>query len=88
MTADGTHAYQYDAEGRLISVDSGTTATYVYNALGERVEKDVSGTYTEYLFGSDGNPVGENNRTSWVDAWFSFEGVHIAHFIGGSTYFV
>ncbi len=87
LTNDGTHSYQYDAEGRLISVDNGTTASYVYNALGWRVEKQVGGTYTEYLFGREGEPVGENNRGTWVDAWVSFQGVHIAHIIGGQTYF-
>ena len=28
------HTYQYDAEGRLISVDDGSSGTYVYNGLG------------------------------------------------------
>jgi len=68
LTNDGTHSYQYDAEGRMISVDSGTTATYVYNALGQRVEKDVGGYYTEYLFDKDGSVAGEYNRTSW-ESW-------------------
>lgn len=64
---DGTHTYQYDAEGRLISVDNGTTASYVYDALGQRVEKDVGGTYSEYVFNIQGQPVGINNRTNWVE---------------------
>jgi hypothetical protein len=38
MTADGTHTYQWDAEGRMTSVDSGSTVTQKYNALGQRVE--------------------------------------------------
>ncbi|MGH9450753.1 MAG: hypothetical protein ACRD11_09435 [Terriglobia bacterium] len=50
---DGTHTYQYDAEGRIVSVDNGTTASCVYNALGERVEKNVGGSHTEYVFGKD-----------------------------------
>ncbi len=36
MTYDGTHTYQYDAEGRVASVDGGSMWTFVYNALGER----------------------------------------------------
>jgi len=52
----------------MISVDSGNTATYVYNALGQRVEKDVGGYYTEYLFDKDGSVAGEYNRTSW-ESW-------------------
>jgi RHS repeat-associated protein len=88
LTNDGTHTYQYDAEGRLISVDNGSTATYVYNALGERVEKSVGGTYTEYVFDKDGNPVGENNRTTWTDTWVIFDGKHVAHYENGVTYFI
>ncbi|MGH9351621.1 MAG: hypothetical protein ACRD2G_05595, partial [Terriglobia bacterium] len=40
IAADGsTHGYEYDAEGRLISVseNGATTATYAYNALGQQV---------------------------------------------------
>ncbi len=88
LTSDGTHTYQYDAEGRMISVDNGTTASYVYNALGERPEADVGGSYTEYVFGKDGNPLGENNRTSWVDTWVDFQGQHIAHYENNETYFI
>src|SRR5579875_2542003 len=36
--------------------------------------------------GEDGR-VMEDNRGTWVDAWVSFQGVHIAHIIGGQTYF-
>jgi RHS repeat-associated protein len=88
LTSDGVHTYQYDAEGRLISVDSGTTASYVYNALGERVEKDAGGTYTEYVFDKDGNPQGENNRTSWTDTWVDFQGKHVVHYQNGEAYFM
>jgi RHS repeat-associated protein len=88
LTNDGTHTYQYDAEGRLISVDSGSTASYVYNALGERVEKSVGGTYTEYVFDKDGNPLGENNRSGWTDTWVIFSGQHVAHYENGVTYFI
>jgi RHS repeat-associated protein len=37
VTNDGFHSYSYDAESRLITVDGGTTATYVYDAEGRRV---------------------------------------------------
>jgi RHS repeat-associated protein len=41
MTSDGTHTYQYNYNNRLISVDNGATATYVYDALNRRVQKVV-----------------------------------------------
>ena len=34
LTSDGANTYQYDAEGRMISVDGGSSGTYVYNGLG------------------------------------------------------
>ncbi|MGH9433908.1 MAG: hypothetical protein ACRD3T_20460, partial [Terriglobia bacterium] len=36
LTADGVHTYQYNGEGRLLSVDNGATMTFGYNALEER----------------------------------------------------
>jgi YD repeat-containing protein len=50
-TGVGTHTYQYEAEGRLKSVDNGTTATYYYNALGQRVQKQPgSGLPADYRY--------------------------------------
>ncbi|HEV2462733.1 MAG TPA: hypothetical protein VGT04_02930, partial [Acidobacteriaceae bacterium] len=45
---DGTHHYLYDALGRLLSVDNGSTASYVYNENGERVRKNTPSGWTEY----------------------------------------
>ncbi len=50
MAGDGTHTYQWDGENRLVSVDGVAgqscqatwTACYYYNALGQRVEKQVA----------------------------------------------
>jgi RHS repeat-associated protein len=43
------HVYAYDGEARIKSVD-GTTATYTYNAAGNRVRKDAGTVSTEYFF--------------------------------------
>jgi YD repeat-containing protein len=48
MTYDSTHRYTYDAENRIIQVDSGTTATYAYDPSGRRVQKKKGGTTTSY----------------------------------------
>ncbi|HEX5413128.1 MAG TPA: RHS repeat-associated core domain-containing protein [Terriglobia bacterium] len=60
MTSDGTHTYQWDAEGRMTSLDSGSTATQKYNALGQRVERFLpNGSWTfDYLFGAGGGELG------------------------------
>ena len=37
MTNNTVHTYTYDAEGNITAVDGGATASYVYNALNQRV---------------------------------------------------
>ncbi|MCA9316687.1 MAG: hypothetical protein KDB73_14475 [Planctomycetes bacterium] len=53
LTDDGNQEYVYDYANHLIEVkdnSSSTIATYMYDALGRRVEKDVSGgSVTRYL---------------------------------------
>lgn len=73
MTGDGTHTYQWDAEDRLVSMDSGSTATYKYNALGQRVERFLpNGSWTfDYLFGVGGEDLGV--YSAGTAAWFDQE---------------
>jgi RHS repeat-associated protein len=54
---DGFHTYSYDGEGNIVSVDSGSTATYVYNALNQRVRTVVGSTITEFVFNASGQRV-------------------------------
>jgi RHS repeat-associated protein len=44
----GYNQYGYDAENKLVNVNSGA-ATYTYDANGDRVRKDVSPNWTEYV---------------------------------------
>ena len=91
-TGTGTHTYQWDAENRLKSIDNGSTATYTYNALGQRVEKLVGTTYTEYAYHAGGEELGENNRAGWTIRVIPFAGRHLAHYNDPSgteaTYFM
>jgi RHS repeat-associated protein len=64
MTGDGTSTYQWDAEQRLSSVNSGSTAAFVYNALGERVETQAGATYHEFVYDPAGSPVARHDRGS------------------------
>lgn len=50
LTYDTNHNYTYDAENRVVQVDSGSTATYVYDAFGMRVEKTAGGSDEEYVY--------------------------------------
>jgi RHS repeat-associated protein len=50
MTSDGTHSYTWDARNRLSQIDSGTTASFVYDPFGRRSSKTLSGTSTTLLY--------------------------------------
>jgi RHS repeat-associated protein len=49
MTNDALNAYTYDAENRVVSVNSGNTATYTYSGP-LRVKKVAGSTTTRYIF--------------------------------------
>lgn len=48
----GTTSYTHDHENRLVRADlaDGSFAEYKYDALGRRIEKNVNGTVTSYLY--------------------------------------
>ena len=50
MTSDGTHSYAWDARNRLSQIDSGNTASFVYDPMGRRVSKNILGTSTNFLY--------------------------------------
>ncbi len=53
-----THTYQWDAEGRVASVDNGSTWAFTYNALGGRVQWGYSGGVEQHLFDPNGGWLG------------------------------
>ena len=52
------HTYQWDAEGRVSTVDGGTTWTFTYDAVGDRVAWVSGGTTYNHLFDPAGNWLG------------------------------
>jgi RHS repeat-associated protein len=50
-----TTTYSYDAENQLIRVDlpAGTYAAYKYDGLGRRIEKNVNGKITRYVYDNE-----------------------------------
>ncbi len=65
MTYDGFNTYTYDAEGNITAVSGNASATYVYNALNQRVRTTVgSGTPTEFVFNANGQRVSEWNAST------------------------
>ncbi len=71
LTSDGVHTYQWDAEARLKSVDNGTTATYYYNALGQRVQKQpgsgLPADYRYYYYDASGQLISMLSQTTQLD---------------------
>jgi|GEM_PF-863502 RHS repeat-associated protein len=83
MTNDGSHNYTWDAEGRAVTVDGGSTRTFTYNALGERVEWAYPGGAAEMLFDPSGTWLGQAGNYSLVN----FGAGHGVTYGGGETYF-
>lgn len=56
LTGDGTNTYSWDARNHLVGIAGGQTASFVYDAFGRRVSKNINGSVTQFLY--DGlNPV-------------------------------
>jgi RHS repeat-associated protein len=83
---DGFHAYSYDAEGRMLTVDGGSRASYVYDSTGRRVETTVDGTTSDYLYDQTGHAITRIINGGMVSGEL-YAGAHIATYYGGTTYF-
>jgi RHS repeat-associated protein len=89
MTAEPGKTYQYDAEGRLKSLNNGCAGSgpcYVYDANGRRVRKIASGVTTEYIYGA-GGVVAEKVGTTWTVGYVYLNGQLLAQYKNGTTYF-
>jgi RHS repeat-associated protein len=85
---DGMHNYSYDAENRITKVDAGTTASYSYDAEGNRTEKTAGGISLEYIYDVTGHVVAEDNGTSW-DVGYVYAGDRlVAQYDSGTTHFI
>ncbi len=85
MTNDGSHTYTYDAENRLISVDGGATASYLYDAQGRRVRKSVGAAQTHYIYDLSGNVISELDQNSvWKNVYLRLDGKLFAQYTIGS----
>ncbi|MBS1821912.1 MAG: hypothetical protein JST61_08055 [Acidobacteria bacterium] len=87
-------SYTYDAEGRVLKVDGGTTASYVYDALDHRVQtvELVPGTTalatTLYAFNISGQRVASfSGSGSPVSNQVYAGGAPVAFYQGGSIHY-
>jgi RHS repeat-associated protein len=89
MTFDSTHSYTYDAEERLTKVDNGNTASYVYAAAGQRVQKNTPSGQSNYWLDLDGNTAVEGNQNSvWMMDYIYVDGSLLGQYENGTTVFL
>jgi RHS repeat-associated protein len=50
LTSDGTNTYAWNARNQLASINSGTTASFVYDGFARRQAKTVTGASTSFLY--------------------------------------
>jgi RHS repeat-associated protein len=90
VTADNMHQYAYDYENRLVSVDGGVTASYVYDYAGNRVRKTANGVSVDYIYDLAGRAVTEvsvpgSGAGTWNRTEIFADGKHLATYGGGAT---
>jgi len=92
MTYDGLHNYAYDAENRLTQVDSGSTASYIYDAEGRRARKTLGTNTTDYLYDLSGNIFSTFGPGCQAGCWTAgavyLNGRFFAQYYNQTTYFV
>jgi RHS repeat-associated protein len=85
VTADGFgNAYTYDAENRVVSMTGSKAATYVYDALGQRVRSTINSVPVDFIY-NGGRAIDAVTATSWV--WGDAGGSQLAAYANSTTYF-
>jgi RHS repeat-associated protein len=93
LTNDGVHTYYYDAEGRLNTVDGGSTATYWYTVEGWRGSETTAAGTRDFVHDRSGNVLNDitsNSTNGWQNVYIGLGGQTIGQYTGGpsgTTYF-
>ncbi|HZQ23303.1 MAG TPA: RHS repeat-associated core domain-containing protein [Terriglobales bacterium] len=88
MTQDTFHQYQFDAEGKIKTVDaSGTPTNYVYDALGRRVQWTTGSTTTYFVVDLAGRTVTESQGGTYTRFEVYTGGHHLVTYRNALTYF-
>ncbi len=89
LLSDGLHSYTYDAENRIVQVDGGSTAAYVYDANGRRVRKTTASGSVDFLYDIAGREVAEvASSGSWNRGEIYAGASHLATYKNSTTYFI
>jgi RHS repeat-associated protein len=87
---DTAHSYSYDAENRLISVDTnGGTASYIYDAQGRRVQATTGSGTLDFLFDLRGKAITTISAAdgSWQRGEIRSPLGYLATYQNSTTYF-
>lgn len=85
VTSDGLgNTYTYDAENRLITMGGSNSASYVYDAFGNRVRTTVNSSPYDFVFGGS-QAIDKVNATGW--SWVHPGGMMGITYTNSSTYF-
>ena len=81
---NGTRTFEYNAQNRMTKVESsGTTLVeYAYNALGQRVQKDLQTHQIEYVYDLNGRLIGEYDNGVMIREYVYLDGVPVVQFAG------
>jgi RHS repeat-associated protein len=89
VTNDGVHAYQYDAENRVASIDGGATASSSYDQQNRRYKKTVGSSVTHYLWQGSQILAEHNGSTGAVLIDYVYSGSRmIAKVASGTTQYL
>lgn len=76
-----TRSYSYNDDNRMVSAGS---ATYSYNALGQRVRKTVSGVTTDFIYSPAGQLLAEGTTKQYI----YFAGQPVAYIKNNQVYYI
>jgi RHS repeat-associated protein len=74
--------------GSVTPNGGGSATNFVYNALGQRVEKQAGTGYTELVYDAFGSLIGYHNRTGWDTYFVPFGGCPFVRYQDSKTYFL
>jgi len=89
LTYDGVNNYTYNAQDKLWSVypTGGSASSYVYDAFGHMVERGLGGSYTQTLYGPNGQKLAGMSGQTLSYAFIPMPGGSQVLTSGASTFY-
>jgi len=86
-TSDGiapSVSYQYNANNQVLNINSGSTASYLYDAIDQRVFKQTPSGTTDYIYFNNQAIAEKDQNGNWTDYIYA-NGQKIARVLGSET---